>query len=177
MRRTSAATLTGNPKGQELARIVADMGRILQEVNQVVPSWLRAKAVSAQLSAAGYNTQVLMELMQSAATAQQHTAQTGPTVLAQLLQGLGLALCSLPVGAACNNPLCSALGEASEQERVVGSARRCSGCRAARYCSKACQTVHWKQHKPACKAAGALLLQGRLLHLLQPRALLHLEGG
>ena len=32
---------------------------------------------------------------------------------------------------------------------------RCSSCRAARYCSKACQRAAWKQHKPVCKAVTA----------------------
>ncbi|KAK9816805.1 hypothetical protein WJX72_005274 [[Myrmecia] bisecta] len=30
--------------------------------------------------------------------------------------------------------------------------RKCSGCAQAWYCSKACQTARWKQHKPFCKA-------------------------
>jgi hypothetical protein len=120
MRHASAATLTDHLKGVTLALSIAAVGGILQEVNQVVPNWLCAPPVSAQLGTAGNNTQAVIELMQSAAAAQQHAGQTGPTVLAQLLQGLGLALCSLPAGAACNNPLCRALGEASEQQLVVG---------------------------------------------------------
>ena len=29
---------------------------------------------------------------------------------------------------------------------------RCTGCRRARYCGKACSTAAWKTHKKACKA-------------------------
>ena len=31
----------------------------------------------------------------------------------------------------------------------------CSGCRFARYCSKYCQTNHWKCHKPECKKSSS----------------------
>ena len=30
----------------------------------------------------------------------------------------------------------------------------CSRCQQARYCSRACQTAHWKQHKRVCAAAA-----------------------
>lgn len=31
----------------------------------------------------------------------------------------------------------------------------CGGCKVAHYCSKTCQTQHWKQHKPMCAALAA----------------------
>lgn len=31
-------------------------------------------------------------------------------------------------------------------------ARRCAGCRLARYCSRACQVRDWRHHKAQCKA-------------------------
>ena len=150
------AKAAGRAAGRRNLGDRADMRRAFQEVSMVLPGGLQSSSVSAQLAAAGYVTDPILELLQSAATAQQHAAQAGPAVLAQLLQGLGLALCSMPAGTVCNNPLCKSLTpELSEQQLVVGSSRRCSGCRVARYCSKGCQVAHWKQHKPACKAAAA----------------------
>jgi hypothetical protein len=78
----------------------------------------------------------------------QHWAQ-------QLQQFAAAAAAAVPLAAACNNPCCCALGRLSEAALVKG--RRCSRCKAG-YCSDACQAVHWKEHKKACKllaAAGA----------------------
>jgi hypothetical protein len=74
---------------------------------------------------------------------------------AQQLRQVGQALSSMPHSNACNNPACTNLGGLSEQQLVTGGSCHCSGCRVARYCSKACQAAHWKQHKPACKALVA----------------------
>ena len=35
------------------------------------------------------------------------------------------------------------------------SLKLCAGCGGVRYCGAACQKVHWKEHKPACRAAAA----------------------
>ena len=32
--------------------------------------------------------------------------------------------------------------------------KSCKGCMTAKYCSKKCQTLHWKKHKHTCKATG-----------------------
>ncbi len=32
---------------------------------------------------------------------------------------------------------------------------KCARCQATPYCSKACQTAHWKTHKPSCKKVAA----------------------
>lgn len=32
--------------------------------------------------------------------------------------------------------------------------KRCSACKNATYCSKACQTLHWRQHKHTCEAVA-----------------------
>ena len=34
--------------------------------------------------------------------------------------------------------------------------KQCSGCKAVRYCSKACQADHWKEHKTLCQAISTL---------------------
>jgi len=44
---------------------------------------------------------------------------------------------------------CRKNGNAAEARLSV-----CSGCRFAQYCSKECQTAHWKIHKPLCQSIG-----------------------
>jgi ankyrin repeat protein len=46
----------------------------------------------------------------------------------------------------CANPLCNAIATAHGK-----NLKRCSGCRAAKYCSVECQRTHWQVHKPICK--------------------------
>jgi hypothetical protein len=74
------------------------------------------------------------------------------------VRGFGSVLTALPVSCTCNNPTCGNLSETSELKLVKGSSHACSACRTARYCSKECQTKHWKQHKPVCKALVAAAL-------------------
>lgn len=57
----------------------------------------------------------------------------------------------LPLSSGCNNPLCRNL-EGVGEEGVAQQGSLCAVCRKARYCSKACQKQHWKQHKLVCKA-------------------------
>jgi hypothetical protein len=35
-----------------------------------------------------------------------------------------------------------------------GAILRCSRCKSAFYCDRACQQRHWPAHKPSCKAGG-----------------------
>lgn len=51
---------------------------------------------------------------------------------------------------------CAACGASNEPGSGV-RLMTCNGCEEARYCSKACQKGHWKQHKQACRAAQAAL--------------------
>ncbi|WIA16530.1 hypothetical protein OEZ85_013207 [Tetradesmus obliquus] len=68
--------------------------------------------------------------------------------------GEGLAaLCPVPL--CCNNPRCVELRGLSEQLLVAGRGSVCSRCRAARYCSKACQVAHHPAHKKICKSIAA----------------------
>lgn len=43
----------------------------------------------------------------------------------------------------------------TEQPQGQCVLQRCSACLAAQYCSRDCQSKHWKQHKPLCKQRGA----------------------
>lgn len=72
-----------------------------------------------------------------------------------LLQGVGCALAALAMPHACNNPCCRSLEGASELQLVGGRSCSCAGCRTARYCGRACQRQHWRQHKPVCQALAA----------------------
>jgi ankyrin repeat protein len=47
----------------------------------------------------------------------------------------------LEAKAHCSNPGCSGAGF-----------KKCTGCKQARYCGRACQLAHWKAHKGDCKA-------------------------
>lgn len=71
---------------------------------------------------------------------------------AQQLQQFGAAVCAqLPLSICCNNTACTSLGKQSEMHLVGGKSSVCSGCRAARYCGKECQQVHWRLHRRVCK--------------------------
>jgi hypothetical protein len=109
------------------------MAHAVQEVADVLPAWLQSGSVSAQLAAAGYTTQRVMELLQATVQAGQDAVQAGPAAAAtaaaaaaaaavppELLQELGLALSNLPIGTACNNPHCCSLAGLSEQQLVGG---------------------------------------------------------
>jgi hypothetical protein len=62
-----------------------------------------------------------------------------------LLQALPLAnLC-------CSSPECHNLAGLSELD-LAAEGGLCGGCRAARYCSRACQQQDWPEHKETCKA-------------------------
>ena len=76
--------------------------------------------------------------------------------LPQALMNVGSLLCAvLPTKHCCNEPSCCCLDKPSELQLVGGKGTKCSGCGVARYCSVAHQRLHWKQHKPACKAIAA----------------------
>jgi hypothetical protein len=75
--------------------------------------------------------------------------------LAASLQQLGQVLTNLAVPYCCNNPSCRTVSGPTEQSTVGGRSCICAGCLTARYCGRSCQRLHWKQHKPACKALAA----------------------
>jgi hypothetical protein len=76
--------------------------------------------------------------------------------LPQALMDVGSLMCAaLPSRSCCNEPSCCCLDKPSELQLAGGKGTKCSGCGVARYCSEAHQKLHWKQHKPACRAIAA----------------------
>jgi hypothetical protein len=67
----------------------------------------------------------------------------------------GRMLTALAIPDACNNPACSNGSGLSEAQLVGHKSCICGGCLQGRYCGKACQKQHWKQHKPVCRALAA----------------------
>ena len=45
------------------------------------------------------------------------------------------------------------------KQRVNIPFKQCSGCKAVRCCSKACQADYWKEHKTLCQAISSLAVQ------------------
>lgn len=119
------------------------MTQALREVLAALPAWLQSSSVSAQLAAAGYSTQHVLTLLQSAAQALQDAPGAGAAafVSPELMRELGLALFNLPISTACNNLRCSSLAGLSEQQLVVGTARLCAGCRVTRWLATAAGPV------------------------------------
>ena len=122
--------------------------------------WLQDSSNSAALTAAGYtNPQQLQQLLQDMLAARQvaeaATDAAPLEMLVQQLQAVGGALTSLAVPVFCNNPACSNVSGPTELQLVSGRSCLCAGCLTARYCSRACQKQHWKQHKPVCRALAA----------------------
>lgn len=131
----------------------------------VSKAWLSAGSNTTQLAALGYDAEGFMQCLHSAeatisavGTALHDKTAQPKDLLPQLqkeLQSVGVALTSFAPPSACNNPLCSNSTKPSEAALVQSKTSRCSACRAARYCGKACQVSHWKQHKHVCKRLAA----------------------
>ena len=85
--------------------------------------------------------------------------------LPKALMDVGSLLCAaLPSKFCCNEPSCCCLDKPSELQIVGGKGTKCSGCGVARYCCVAHQRLHWKQHKPACRAIAAAAAKDNQQH-------------
>uniref|UniRef100_A0A383VJP3 phytol kinase n=1 Tax=Tetradesmus obliquus TaxID=3088 RepID=A0A383VJP3_TETOB len=107
-----------------------------------------------QQGAAGAVLRSLLSEVDAAdcSTAQQLFVDMQAAGLPQQLRAFAQAVAGrIPLSTACNNPGCVSLAQRSEQLLVTSKSCRCSRCRAARYCCKACQVEHWKWHTALCK--------------------------
>jgi hypothetical protein len=105
--------------------------------------------------------QLLKEALAAAAAAgDQQPLIQALQPLVQQLQVVGAAFTSLAVPSFYNNPSCSNISGPTEVHLVSGQSCICAGCCTARYCGRACQRQHWKQHKPVCKALAAAAAVG-----------------
>ena len=56
--------------------------------------------------------------------------------------------------------------------------QRCSRCRRAAYCSKACQSAHWPAHKASCAVRSAsLAAEAASAAGLAPEAMMDITDG
>jgi hypothetical protein len=134
---------------KELLDLLAPEGKLgaaRQEMELVRQRWkaaagLRAQQIAAQGRSSGSIAwgRELQQLLRVVV----------PTQTAAAVWNAGAAVCAeFPLKLCCNNPGCTSMDKAGEM--LLGSS--CSGCKAARYCSKACQAAAWKLgHSKVCK--------------------------
>jgi hypothetical protein len=86
---------------------------------------------------------------------QQQQQQQRGSLAQQVVQYAAAACALLPSSSMCGNPGCISLGGVSEKQQVSQSSTRCSGCKQARFCCRACQLEAWPAHRKVCKALAA----------------------
>jgi hypothetical protein len=96
----------------------------------------------------------LIGLVQNSPTP--HKSAAAVTAASAVIDGLfslsSELLAALPPSSlCCSSPSCESMRGASELDLVAGRGL-CGGCRAARYCSRACQQQDWSAHRKVCMA-------------------------
>jgi hypothetical protein len=120
------------------------LAKQLQQLQDALTAVTSASSLSSLSSLIGLNS-----------LASSSSSKSADEALTAALQQAGSALCCMAVPCLCNNPGCTNISGPTELSLVPKGSGRCAGCRVAHYCCRACQTEHWKQHKPVCSALAA----------------------
>jgi hypothetical protein len=128
--------------GSKLAAVAQELDGAISTCEQAVSSLLQRSATTGQNSSNDGWGSRLQQLLQSVVGVK----------MAAGLRDAGAAVCAeFQLKLCCNNLGCTSMAKVGEM--LLGSScKLCSGCKAARYCSKACQDAAWKQgHNKVCK--------------------------
>jgi hypothetical protein len=129
---------------ESLVVVVVSLERWIRQHTEVV------EAVGCDAFGLLQQVDQLLAARDAAASCTSNVAAAVDDFVLQLL-ATGKICCAVPLKTLCNNPICGVVDGPSEA-KLVGGTGLCKGCLGVRYCSKACQNQHWKQHKPVCKA-------------------------
>jgi hypothetical protein len=164
----TAASVVGRSAVQATLHVPAVITRVMKAYSDLLDGLVAAAHHAKQLEEAAGTTGSAVDVS-STPTAEGQQGNTSDIgiwqqvlgseqgrQLPQALMDVGSLLCAaLPSRSCCNEPSCCSFSKPSELQLAGGKGTKCSGCGVARYCSVAHQRLHWKQHKPACRAIAA----------------------